>query len=554
MAVDTLEEYQRKYQEALDRVTQSLDARKNRLFDPTLLAMAEGFLAPTRTGSFGESLGIAAGKIRGAEEAEFKREQELAQAQLGLAQQGMQLEQQRARQRFLTGMMPGAAPSGAPPQPGAQPPGQPTVPPGAQPATPMGAPAGAAQPLGQPGAAQLPAGSQAAVAQQPPGTEGIKGEPFMPPNPNIANRVNFLRAAMMDPSKGVLDLAKELEDLERKRYQENPEGIVDLVTGLLYRTKKPDIAPVAVQLRTIQGLEGQTINVPATVARDLANALSEAMSGNPARLRQLEQSLVRSYAEQPAAPSQGAPSGPGRVMTSQELETSAAEEKELALGRAKTAVEKEKQVTANTAAARSMLFNANRVQQLVSQSPQGFGIFSRPGIASAIGNMINEGIKAGTTSVNLGGFENSVRQLMPNMSQKDLDNVGQVGGALAETELAFRILFMRGQGAVTEGEGAIVRNIGGNISQSPGVLMQKAKLIAMRAQHDINIGEAWGRYQEQNPKASYNQFERSPLYKKLITDYDQNLANAFGVKPPAQQPGDATASKPKFIIRPVGGQ
>ena len=526
------EESQRKYQEALDRVMQSLDARKNRLFDPTLLAMAEGFLAPTRTGGFGESLGIAAGKIRGAEEAEFKREQELAQAQLGLAQQGMQLEQQRARQRFLTGMMPGAAPSGAPAQPGAQPPGQ---------------------PAGQPGA---PAGSQAAVAQQPPGTEGIKGEPFMPPNPNVASRVNILRAAMADGSKSVFDITKELQDLERKRYQENPEGIVDLVTGLLYRTKKPDIAPIAVQLRTIQGLEGQTINVPGPVARELSDALNEAISGNPARLRQLEQSLVRSYAEQPAAPSQGAPSGPGRVMTAQELETSAAEEKELALGRAKTAVEKEKQITANTAAARSMLFNANRVQQLVSESPQGFGIFSRPGIASAFGNLINEGIKAGTTSVNLGGFENSVRQLMPNMSQRDLDNVSKTAGTLAEMELAYTILYMQKQGAITEGERAIVRNIGGSISQSPGVLMQKAKLIAMRAQHDINIGEAWSRYQEQNPRASYNQFERSPLYKKLITDYDQNLANAFGVKPPAHQPSPEAppSGKPKFIIRPVGGQ
>jgi hypothetical protein len=526
------EEAQRKYQEALDRVTQSLDARKNRLFDPTLLAMAEGFLAPTRTGSFGESLGIAAGKLRGAEEAEFKREQELAQAQLGVAQQGMQLEQQRARQRFLTGMMPGT-----------QPPGQPAGPPGAQPPTPM-APAGAAQPPGQPGAAQ------AAVAQQPPGTEGIKGEPFMPPNPNVANSVNLLRAAMMDPSKGIVDITEKLGELQRKRYQETPEGMVDLATGLLYRTKRPDITPVAIQLRTIKGLEGQTLNVPMTRAREHDDALREAMSGNPARLREFEKSLVSSFAEQPAA--QGASSG--RVMTAQELESSAAEEKETAVGRARTAVEKEKQVTANTSAARSMLFNANRVQQLVSESPQGFGIFSRPGIASAFGNLINEGIRAGTTNVNLGGFENSVRQLMPNMSQRDLDNVSKTAGTLAEMELAYTILYMQKQGAITEGERAIVRNIGGSISQSPSVLMQKAKLIGMRAQHDINVGEAWSRYQEQNPRANYNQFERSPAYKSLINSYDQELARSFGVNPPAQQPGAAPANKPKFIIRPVGGQ
>jgi hypothetical protein len=121
-------------------------------------------------------------------------------------------------------------------------------------------------------------------------------------------------------------------------------------------------------------------------------------------------------------------------------------------------------------------------------------------------------------------------------------------------ELAYTILYMQKQGAITEGERAIVRNIGGSISQSPSVLMQKAKLIGMRAQHDINVGEAWNRYQEQNPRANYNQFERSPAYKSLINSYDQELAKAFSVNPPAQQPGAAPASKPKFIIRPVGGQ
>jgi len=115
------EEAQRKYQEALDRVTQSLDARKNRLFDPVLLAMAEGFLAPTRTGSFGESLGIAAGKLRGAEEARAKEDQELAKAQLELAQQGMQLQRQRQMsQAYEQALKPGlnapsaASPAGAP--------------------------------------------------------------------------------------------------------------------------------------------------------------------------------------------------------------------------------------------------------------------------------------------------------------------------------------------------------------------------------------------------------------------------------------------------------
>ena len=62
----------RAYQDALSKLTDSLNSRKNRLFDPVLLAAAQGFLAPTQTGSFGESLGNAAAKIGAAESAAFK--------------------------------------------------------------------------------------------------------------------------------------------------------------------------------------------------------------------------------------------------------------------------------------------------------------------------------------------------------------------------------------------------------------------------------------------------------------------------------------------------
>ena len=52
-------EYTAAQQEARD----ILEQRNNRLFDPTYLAMAQGFFAPTKTGSFGESLGNVAGMV-----------------------------------------------------------------------------------------------------------------------------------------------------------------------------------------------------------------------------------------------------------------------------------------------------------------------------------------------------------------------------------------------------------------------------------------------------------------------------------------------------------
>ena len=79
---------------AYDMLSKSLDNRTQKpkqMFDPTLMAMAQGFLSPTKTGSFGESLGFAAGKVSEAEaqkqsqwEAEQKRIQDNAMMRLSL--------------------------------------------------------------------------------------------------------------------------------------------------------------------------------------------------------------------------------------------------------------------------------------------------------------------------------------------------------------------------------------------------------------------------------------------------------------------------------------
>jgi hypothetical protein len=512
------EEAQRKYQEALDRVTQSLDARKNRLFDPVLLAMAEGFLAPTRTGHFGEALGNAAGKLRGAEEAEFKREQELAQAQLGVAQQGMQLEQQRARQRFLTGMMPGT-----------QPPGQPAGPPGAQPPTPMAAPAGAAQPPGQPVAAQ------AAVAQQPPGTEGIKGEPFMPPNPNVANSVNLLRAAMMDPSKGIVDITEKLGELQRKRYQETPEGMVDLATGLLYRTKRPDITPVAVQLRTIQGLEGQTINVPATVARDLADALNEAMSGNPARLRQLEQSLVRSYAEQPAAPSQGAPSGPGRIMTTAEAEAKAAAQKEKAGIRAKGEATRTEDAFNSGRAASDSIPDLMQLKTLATgpTSDRILGPLTTPSVLNQLVVLAESGV--GMSGFNVG--VPAIRQAALNMrlSPEEMRDYQLVGQLLVKMQLGIPAS-ERGPGSMSNFERDLIASSKITRDDTPATVRTKVEGMLLSAKYREQIAD---RLNETG--LDYDAFIRSAEGKKLMNDYREAASNLISRLPAPRAPSRSPA-------------
>jgi hypothetical protein len=172
----------------------------------------------------------------------------------------------------------------------------------------------------------------------------------------------------------------------------------------------------------------------------------------------------------------------------------------------------------------------------VSRSPQAFGIFQKPGLMPAIASLINEGISAGNTRIAMGGFEDSMRKLMPGIKQADLDNISRAVGDFAELELQFRRLYLTGQGAVSNMEAEVVRRVPGGTSDSAQALMTKTKLLQMRAQHEVKVGQTWREMKRQNPELSYLDFEMSPVYENMITQYDNALLKEFGDEstPPAR--------------------
>ena len=80
---------------ARDAMKAALENRKGRV-DPSMLALAQGFLAPTRTGSFGESLGTAVGAYQQAQAKEEDRAAQLAKMRLELANAAVREEKEAA--------------------------------------------------------------------------------------------------------------------------------------------------------------------------------------------------------------------------------------------------------------------------------------------------------------------------------------------------------------------------------------------------------------------------------------------------------------------------
>jgi hypothetical protein len=487
------------YQEALNRMLQSLDARKNRLFDPVLLSFAAGMLDPGKTGSFGEALGRAAGNVREAEAARVKEDQELAQMRLQMAGQAMEMERQKSRERGFMRAMGEPGGQGAPVAPAAQQP--------------------------SPGASQAPAGAPTPAAPtgaSPPGFSGVPGVTVAPPDSKFLGRRQYLAAAMTDPKKSLADAMREAEDLEHKRWQTREGGVFDVATGMFYQFPKGE----AVERQ----IGGKTYKIPAQSAA----LLDLYQTTNDPRYTELASRLTT-----------GGVGGPLKSEGERAIERTEEEARAGALGKA--AAEKESTAGDRANTARSMLFNASRVDQLVRQSPQAFGIFARPTLLASLGTIISKGVQTPGGTVNMAGFEDAVRQAMPGVGQKDLDNVTLAAGALAEIELAYTQLYMTRQGAITEGEREVVRRLGGGVSQSPGALLEKSKLIRLRSQHDLNVNDAWQEFKESNPRASYLTFERSPRYRELTNKYNDTLYGAFGLRRGGAESGPA----PTFKIRPV---
>lgn len=65
--------------------------------DPSMMALAQGFLAPTRTGSFGESLGAATGAYGKAQQDEESRLRDVAKMRYELARSGLTDEESAAK-------------------------------------------------------------------------------------------------------------------------------------------------------------------------------------------------------------------------------------------------------------------------------------------------------------------------------------------------------------------------------------------------------------------------------------------------------------------------
>jgi hypothetical protein len=290
----------------------------------------------------------------------------------------------------------------------------------------------------------------------------------------------------------------------------------------------------------------------------LAPAQPSRAQAAPAQVAAQAAPRVQPPVAQPAAPAQAATAAPPQRTGLRSQEQISAERRQSEIDQAAeterrkkladAAAAKEAALEANDRAARNTYQSASKILDYVKQSPNFFGIFSRPGVVSAIGGFIEQGLRTPTGTIDLPGFRESITKLMPNVRQQDLDNVMLAAAELAEIELNFSRQYFQGQGAVTENERKIVRAIPGSVSSSPRVLRARMELLRDRAQYDIDVADAFRDWQKNHPGRSYLDFERdSQLYKDIKKDFDTKAAKIYNGLPaiPSRERARGTGAAPQ---------
>ena len=544
-------EYTAAQQEARD----ILEQRQNRLFDPTMLAMAQGFLAPTKTGSFGESLGNVAAAVGPAQQAEEKRTMDMAKMRMELAQQGLQtsIQGQNAQQDAellarMTGAPPKAPPPAAPVQgapmpsgggamalpsappgapPGAPPVARPVAPPPSAPiAPPSGALAQATPPVAQP--AQV-----AQVAQPSPLTQAAPqpmGQQLFPAQPNTWDQDETAYAmAQRRAGKPMGEIMKEIDDIRRKNKVVTQAGTTDIKTGQFFGQYDPTPTDTY-----IHGYG--SVKIPASEAKRLGLAANA--DEYAAIAKQIMMGPQPKTPPPPnATPTGAAPAGaPTQRPTTAESEASAAAKKEEAVEDAKARAKRTSLALDKVEPAIEVRSVAQTAKNLANQegADKVFGIFEKPTIRAALAKMVDEGsftpvgfrdaMVAASVKFNVEQKPNEKGEDYERRKQDVLDRYYQMGTQVARAKFEASTL-AKGQGAFSDGERRMFADTTISTKMSVNSINKTADMLIARANFAESLAD-----KILDTNMSYDKFRRTPEYQKMLKTYEAKLQSIWSGK------------------------
>lgn len=472
------------YEAQIQKLMNALDRRRQMPFDPMWMRVAAGFLKPTKTGSFGESLGYAAEGAAEEAEKEAARKTDVEKLKMELAGKQYELAQQYAGQRMLGESLTGK--SGAP---------------------------------------------------MPEPTDGMTTDQvvsIVKKNPNALDKITLnpervAAISSISPAYGKIaeNLFKnqvEQAKLEMSRYDVNAQGdTIDKATG--------EIIKYGSRMVEVASPFDPDVKMPIRAA-DL-DSYSKLDFSNPAEVNKWMKSKgLGAYAigKEAKPTAEESPTGAPTTETEGKTKSQRETEKVIREKRAESDIKRDEEdktkiYASQTNAVENLRPNASSILRYATNpaTSKAFGYLSKKGVGNAIASLVENGVTIGNWRIGLTDVGDALRKVDPNISQQDIEALQAVAQNMARLELGFSTAF-KGQGQVSDFERKIVQSIGPQKSDTARVAALKSELILARAKMDELTAEAYNDWSSKNPNGYVTDFRnKNAEYKKLVRQYNAKL-------------------------------
>lgn len=453
------------YDAAMQRIEALLAQRENKPYNPTLLAIAQGMLAPSATGSFGEGLSAAAGNVLKSQEQEQKQNMENAQMRLQLAQAQKEQAQKQNAMKFLSGD----------------------------------------QPSGQVG-------------------QGDASGPAVKTSNGMMTPRQISMISVGNPQLGKI-LSEEYRMIV-EGFKTQPGGYVNVgAPGGPTYTPFGGKAPVErfIPGDPVTGRQAMKVPMPEEAAIKLDKALEERDADTYYRIvDQFTKPMPRPGAPTAAPGASGVGGVPRPVaQTPQELdrqnELDAAKNKELATKMAGSEAERTNAVMNAAKSSRSLEPIYLRSEKLL-QTPgieKAMGVLARGDFTSAIGALLTESLQVGQYRVGIPAIKKILTDF--NVPQNVLDTMSE----LAQLEAISQFQQRQGLGAgtsVSNFEQMMVNQMGPTSDNTKEAYLKKLAFMKEKARFDVDLARELRR-----KNMTYDQFEDTPQFDGMFRNYQNRV-------------------------------
>jgi hypothetical protein len=181
---------------------------------------------------------------------------------------------------------------------------------------------------------------------------------------------------------------------------------------------------------------------------------------------------------------------------------------------------------------------------LITTNPRAFGVLQRPGVMAAVLSVAQDGVNAGQLgAIGLKNLDEAIRKV--GGDQKDIDAAQKAAREFALMQLNAAKIYLKGQGAVSDAERNLIKDMAGSTRNSPAAIRDFLEWNKVRADFDYKNGQAYSKFNDKYPNVSYEKYKQTPEYKALKAEYENNI-RVFGksTQPkPAQHPGKSLLDK-----------